>query len=340
MLKNHSNCHCERSAAISHSEIASPSLAMTALAVCIFFFIPLLTHAFTISPGLIDASVNPGGIYRGSITLTNDEGSVQTYYLAIQKFIPKGDNGQQEFLPLSDTRGLPSWTFFEQPSVALKAGEERAIPFSVRVPNEALPGGYYAAVFFSTRPPLETAQGAVITGSRTGILLLLTVNGGLVEKLRVIDVAREMPQTVSHLPAVFRLMLENEGNVHVIPQGEIRIKNMFGMRAATLPINPASGRVLPGSSRRLIISWQKEEPHSVSGFWQEAREEWRNFGFGSYTATFHFFGPQMTSSEPISLSFSVWPWRLGLIFLGGLVIMMILLRLYGRAAVHRATLKK
>lgn len=294
------------------------------------------THAFTLAPSILEMSVNPGATYTGSMAIGNDEDAERTYYLSIQKFIPKGDSGQQDFLSADDTSGLPSWLFLDRPSVTLKPGATRQLPLSIRVPVNAKAGGYYAAIFFSTQPPTRATN--IQTASRTGVLIFLTVKGAVISRLKVVEMALASPASLSHLPVSFRTIVENDGNVHLTPAGTIVVKNFLGNTVAKLAMNQVDGRVLPSSSRRYDILWQDSVPKDGSGFWHELREEWRNFGIGTYTATLTLNGPGAPLVSPPSVSFSIWPWRLMLLFVFGLLALLILAKLYRRKVIRKATM--
>ncbi|MDO8617817.1 MAG: hypothetical protein Q7N87_02960 [Candidatus Uhrbacteria bacterium] len=262
----------------------------------------------SVHPALFDIAIDPGQIHRGTIEVTNDDVVDQTYDLSIQKFLPQGESGQQEFLSPQDISGLPSWMYFPQPSITLKAGESRRVPFMIRVPQDARTGGHYAAVFFSTLSPSKQAlPNEMISGSRTGVLLLVTVNGELTNRVELEQFVLTTPLRTEYLPALFSVQLKNTGSVHVIPEGNIKIKNWFGQTVATLPINPQQGRVLPDSTRRFLMSW--------------SRPEWKNFAFGVYSAHLEFRDSSIVAHAPLEIRFEVWPWHLSILVWGGIVIL-------------------
>jgi hypothetical protein len=293
--------------------------------------------AFSLRPAITDISLDPGGSYKGSFQVFNDEAASHTYYLSIQKFIPSGETGQQEFLPPSNISGLPQWIFLSSPSITLKPGEEADVPFTIYVPSEAQAGGYYAAVFFSTTPPVASPQGGVLAGARTGALVLLKVKGALQERVVLRDFALETAPSLTALPASVRVSVENQGNVHVVPQGQIEVKNSFGQTVYKGQINPENQRVLPGSARRFVVSWQKNTPHTGQGFWFQVKEEWRNFALGRYTIELHLSNVTDEVKVASPLSFAVWPWHLGVCVLLGLIILFVLGRLYRHWLIRRLT---
>jgi hypothetical protein len=62
--------------------------------------------------------------------------------------------------------------------------------------------------------------------------------------------------------ARFVLRFENEGNVHIVPQGEIVITNMWGKVRGKVSINESStfGNVLPESTRKFEFNWKELDP--------------------------------------------------------------------------------
>lgn len=304
------------------------------LLLCVFLFAKPAA-AFHLSPALWDFSSVPGKTMSGTIRVANDEDARKTYFISIQKFLPKGESGQQDFLPLWDTTGLPSWIFVAQSSLELQAGESRDVPFVIKVPKNASPGGYYAAIFFSSEPPVAGPQGKVVTSERTGSLILLTVEGELVHRTTVRDFSLTNRSPFRSLPVGFQTMIENSGNVHELPLGTITIKNYFGSIVARLPLNPEGGRVLPGSARRYVSIWQNGQTHPTSGFFSTAAEELRQFAIGRYTATLTING-QEEGNVLLTATFSVWPKELLICTLGIIILLVILLRLYRRWVMYRA----
>jgi hypothetical protein len=269
---------------------------------------------------VFDFSADPGQSIEASLTIRNDEALPRSYFLQIQKFVPKGEYGQQEFLPLSDTAGLPSWIYLSMPAVTLSPGQSINVPFSVRIPQGTTPGSYYAALFVSGQA--ETAGSSNGTGltARVGALVFLTVQGTVTERVSLTDFQRTSDGILSHLPAAFAITLRNEGNTHVTPEGSLEIRNLLGGRLHNVDINGQRGKVLPASSRRLVTEWIKVSPREGSGFLHEVREEWSNFGLGLYRAELKLT-TRGVIGEAATLYFWVLPWRL--MVLGVLVILIL-----------------
>lgn len=265
--------------------------------------------AFTVSPAIQELTLRPGESGEVSVKIANDQNRPRAYVFSIQKFIPKGELGQQEFLPQSDTSGLPEWMYLDRSVLQLDANASAVLPVRVTVPADAKAGGYYAALFISEQVDVTAgANEAVAVLPRTGVLFLVTVTGDLVQDFDITSFAVS-PQNTNRLPVSFKASVENAGNVHVIPTGEIRIRNMFGQTVSKHEVNASEARILPSSTREFQAVWSKaDDADSPAGFFSELKKEWMNFAIGRYDATISLHGNGVEKTR--SAAFYVWPWRL------------------------------
>ena len=295
---------------------------LTSSIALIAMLMPVLpAHALSVQPAIQDIVLDPGGTITKSLRVTNDEDSIQTFFVTIQKFVPKGENGQQDFLPASDTSGLPEWMYVDKPELTLKPGQSMNLQVSVRVPPGATPGGYYAALFLSKR---QAANEPLAMLPKLGVLFFVRLNGDVQERLALTQFSVDR-DSYSSLPVGFRAVVANEGMVHEVPQGTITVKNFFGMTVAKFPANPDGNRVLPGSSRVFLSSWAKGD--SI----------FSNFAIGPHVAFVTFNGPGFSGDVVREVRFSVWPWQTLLGIAGLLVLAIIGYFLLKRIIIKRAT---
>jgi hypothetical protein len=294
-------------------------------------------RAFSVSPVVIDLEVAPGTAAQGKIQVTNTDSQRRTYYVSVQKFVAKGEDGQQDFLPEEDQTGLASWITPDQRSVTLQPGETAPFSYVVSVPLNAEPGGHYAALFFSDRPTVE-GDTAVGVGAKVGVLFLLRVPGDILESARV-ESFRTTSERINRLPAYFELRVRNLGSVHLRPEGSVVIRNMFGSTVANVPANPRQAAVLPNSVRRFESAWANTFEEERGGFVAELKNEWKNFGIGRYTAEAQVLYGEQKQELRATTMFWVIPWRVIVVVIALLVLLIVLLSLYNRMVV-RAALKK
>ncbi len=292
--------------------------------------------ALSVNPAIHDVEIDPGQTKISNITLRNDEGGTETYLVTIQKFIPKGEFGQQEFLDPNNTSGLPEWMFGERPEFTLAPGESIQVPGSIRVPSDAQSGGYYAALFLSRK---QAVNEQVAMLPRIGILFFVRVNGPVIEKIALTDFAVDGAGSYEHLPVGFRVALTNEGNVHLAPEGSITVKNGLGSTVEKIRLNADSSKILPSSERVLLAAWSKGSASSGSGYWHGLMQELSHFAIGSYTATLELSGRGFASPVESEVTFSVWPWRTGVAILGLVFTLIILFFVFKKLAIASATAK-
>jgi hypothetical protein len=290
--------------------------------------------AMTISPVKFEFSVAPGSSVSGVVTLINETEKAETYALSVKNFIASGEVGAQTYLDEAEPAGLAAWVRADRPAVTLEPKTSAEIPFTISAPADAEPGGHYATIFFTRGPGAVDGSGVGIA-EQVGALLLVSVPGNVREALEVDSFRIAGPSVMSRLPVALELRVRNAGSVHEKPAGTIDVRNMFGNVVARLDANPTRAAVLPNSIRRFSNGWQKSTDGDVRGFFAGAKEEWRNFGFGKYTATVNAtYGRLGTAIESRTVSFWIIPWRLMAIGASLATALVILILLYNRMLVR------
>jgi hypothetical protein len=309
-------------------------------AVVFLFAAPLAASALTVSPVLFDQTLDPGTSVKGTVRAMNDSDAVQTYYVSVQKFVPDGEEGHQLFLPEDDQTDLASWIRFESDRIEIPPRDSREVAWVANVPSDAEPGGHYGAIFFSTRPPGDVE--GVGVGAKTGVLVLLNVNGDIREEMELVSFEALLPEGepwTNRIPIQFQIRLKNSGSVHVLPVGSIKISNSFGS-TATIDANPRRSRSLPAGVRRVGSWWGDENTYARSGFWSELAAEWKNLEFGKYTAELQMEYGRSGKRITAASTFWIIPWHLGVVVLGAVVLLILLLKGYNRLIVRSALRKQ
>lgn len=283
-------------------------------------------RALTVSPVKAELSGDPGETIEGEMTLFNEQKEdkePKTFYSSFANFEARGETGTPYFT--SAAEGLATWIKTSK-KVVLKPGEQKTVAFSIAIPKNAEPGGYFAAIFWSTTPPGSVESGEQVSVSgRLGVLILLTVNGEVKEGGGILELGAGGKQGFfSSLPITFEYRFQNGSGNRVKPEGEIKIKNLFGGALAALDANKGQGNILPGSIRKFTVTWTGEEEsgklagdktqaaNEISqeiGFFGMVKKQWSNFLFGRYSADLNL---KYGSGEEAKTSFSFWiiPWQL------------------------------
>ena len=265
--------------------------------------------SITLTPPLFRLSLSPGESWPSSVKLVNVNDYDLTVYATTMDFTDKGGKGTPEFFPASEDPNSPhslgSWITVPTGPVIVPRGTTKDIPFSVHIPEGAEPGGHYGAIQVGTVPVEERGKSGVSVGSQVASLFFIRVAGAVTEAAEIRDFF-STSKYVGSADQNFILSVENTGNVHIQPQGEILIKNMWGKVRGSVAINKETnfGNVLPNSSRTFEFLWDGEE---------------NLFDIGLYTAEVSVaYGEDARQSLYRKTSFWIIPWKPVSILFGGL----------------------
>lgn len=231
-------------------------------------FLPLVafgqgSQTITVSPTLFDIKATPGQTWTSEIKIVNNNLHDLTVYLETVNFTASEESGRPAFIPINanDTKGetLAEWIEATPEGVFVPKQKSVSVPFSVTVPVDAPPGGHYAAILVGTKPNKGEGNNAaqVQTSQFVTSLLFLKVDGTIIEKglIRSFVADKSIVQTPE---ASFTARFENQGNVHLQPQGDIQIFNMWGQERGVIPVNQRTqfGKVLKETIREYNFGWK------------------------------------------------------------------------------------
>jgi len=272
------------------------------------------SQTISVSPTLFDMTASAEQIWQSELRVTNVNDYDIIVYPQVVNFAPLGETGRGDFIPVfeEETQGktLAEWINLPPIGITIIRQETKTIRFDIKVPKDAAPGGHYAAILIGTKPPIEAGNSEVQTAQFVTSLFFLRVAGDISERGTI----REFTTKKSLIPspeAEFLLRFENEGNVHLQPQGDITISNMWGEERGIIPINQQThfGNVLPMSVRQFTFSWSGEysvfdigryTAIATLGFGQEAKK------FTTSTTYFWIIPIKQISIVLIILTFLIW----------------------------------
>ncbi len=250
------------------------SISRTKISHCIFlllvlasFVVPLQSFAqdavtLSVSPTIFEMTGNPSQRWESTIRVINANPFELRVYAEVTNFVPLGESGMSRFIPVTEPQGdtFAEWISITREEIVIPPEQTREIPMVITVPDSAPPGGHFAAIQIGTKPP-DTIDSTtqVQTSQVVTSLLFLRVSGeinetGSIRSFRATQSILEQPE------ATFELRFENKGNVHLQPQGEILITNMWGQERGRIPVNQYTlfGNVLPQSIRKFSFGWSGE----------------------------------------------------------------------------------
>ena len=288
--------------------------------------IPGTGQALEIAPTIVNLDVDPGETVDVEIQLrnvSNEElivtGEINDFLASDEQGSPNiimdDDDGEFEDNPFS----MRAWAQPIQP-LLLEPGEIETLTAPFIVPDNASPGGYYGAVRFTGTPPELEGTGVSLTTS-IGTLLLATVSGetdrnAAIEEFKV-EQDGSSGSFFESTPLQLVQRIQNTGNVHIQPTGQVRITDMFDRRVASANVNLGQQNILPESIRR----FEQDIDSSLIG---DRRL------FGRYTAELELeYGEDKILTD--TLTFWVVPYRL----IAAIVVAFVILLLAIRYALKR-----
>jgi hypothetical protein len=277
------------------------------------------SQSFQISPPTANYAADPGVSQKGTIKVTNLTDTPLSVRVGKQNFVAKGEEGEIELVDdAAPLYSLAPWFNFDAVQLDIPALGTKELHYTLDVPAGTEPGGRYGSVVFNTIPPkLPGGQsGAVVQQQIAGIVFLRT-NGAANEQLNLLSFAPDKAFS-EYGPVNFLTRVKNTGTVHEKPTGTITIKNMFGFKVGSIPLDEHF--IIPAAVRRLHNQWPAKGKS--------------NFLIGKYTAELsatYGGGQKLTGST----SFTVIPWRLlGAILIALIIIFVVFWR--GRKRLARA----
>lgn len=273
-------------------------------------FAKLPGEGLTISPPISELTLLPGQSSENIIKINNPTSSIVEVYPKVMNFSSRGENGDPTFSSATDEGqqySLANWISFSDAKLALTPEQDIEFKYTISVPTNAEPGGHYGVVFFVSEPPeVSESQTQVAISSMLGSLILVKVPGDIKEEL----ILREFSSNVFYLkmPANLTTRIENIGNIHLKPRGDIVIKNMFGSQKTTLDVNPKKGNILPESIRRFDTDFSGSK-----------------FSIGRYSANLNVQYGEGNKTLSGKLTFWVIPWWFIVIFVLVITLIIILI---------------
>lgn len=291
-----------------------------------------LGQALEIAPPVINVSANPGQTIKTTIYLRDVAKGSLIVTGQTNDFVAGDENGTPKLLLKSDETSpysLKNWVG-TLPSLRLVPREIKTMAVSITVPKNASPGGHYGVIRFTATPADLKSTGVSLSAS-LGALVLLRVNGKVNESLSVKDFyashGSSRGSILESAPLTFTERLQNDGNVHVAPTGQVTVKNMFGKTVGGVNVNAPPRNILPGSIRKFEQAFDQ----SVIG---------NKKLFGKYTANLKLTYGDSKKTLTDSITFWVIPYKLiaalAILLVAGFFVLRELMRRYNRRIIEKS----
>lgn len=216
-----------------------------------------------VEPAEQDISLTPGETSTGIIKVQNIGRLDFDFTVMVRPFQILNDDYDPDFDTDNNYTRLQNWISFEQTDYHLAPGAEAEVKYTVDVPTDAPGGGQYAAIIAQTRSSIDESS-MMHTISQVASILYAQVDG---------DTRFEGSLTNHHLPSNILFgtapsivaTVKNTGNADFRVTHRLSVYNFFtGKEVFSADATDESGnligtatpRIMPGTERSNIITWQ------------------------------------------------------------------------------------
>ncbi|MCD4756280.1 hypothetical protein K8R20_01540 [bacterium] len=194
-----------------------------------------------------------GETYKGEFTVWNLAESTITYYVNASSF-KQIDNQPGSAIYLSSEEDAKNpysakkWITIEQEVIELVPNRNVTVGYTITVPEETASGEYNVEIYFSS----EAAEQQDITTAYnllgSGIPILITVGDEWAEGAEILDFHSTKKIYESPSLATLITRIQNLGDTHITPKGDIVLTNIFKKEVGRISFNTANQSILRDQS--------------------------------------------------------------------------------------------
>lgn len=206
----------------------------------------------TVSPVFFDLSASPENSVSDKIRIRNNTASPLPIKIEVKR-LTADVNGDLTLKQDNSDNSL-SWIKFKDLNLVAKPLEWTDIPFTIDIPKDAAYGYYYAVTFKQDDASPLAKTGAKISGA-AGVPILLNVKReGAKAEAKILEFTTKS-NVYEYLPVDFTVKVENVGNIHIKPHGNIFISDGGNKNLAILDVNYNSANIIPNTKKSFEVSW-------------------------------------------------------------------------------------
>lgn len=204
----------------------------------LFFFLPTSVDALTLGPIKQTLVIDPGDTATAQLFVTNDMDQLQriSFDMGSFHFDQKGQ------IQVASSTDVAEWITLPNEEYLLGAGESRRFLLPIEIPVYASPGSHYVMLFTET---IAEEGSLLAVQKRLGVQLYVHVAGEIEES---VDVRWFDPQEhwLFEGPLLLDLDIENNGNIQIIPEGELVVYNGRGQEIHRIAVNTHAAHLFAG----------------------------------------------------------------------------------------------
>jgi len=204
----------------------------------------------------------PGESYIGTINVENTGRLGFNFTVFARPYQAKNEDYDPDFTTVTDYTKLQNWITFDRTEYYIEPGQSVEVAFNIDVPENVPGGGQYAAIMVEVRDGMDP-NASVRVISQLASLLYGHVQGE--EHVGGVTVAHSLPGFLLGSPFSASMTVKDDGNTDFRVTHTLTVRDFFTNREVFSPeavlddgTRPgyASVFVLPGTSRRNVLTWE------------------------------------------------------------------------------------
>lgn len=275
-----------------------------------------------LSPTSQVLELQPGDKYNGEIVTWNLANETTNYKILVRGF-RQIENKPGTAIMLSEEEELQSlysassWIAVNRESVELVPNKNEKILYEINVPTNITKGEYHAIISLVSENSQNSDSTAALTTLSSGVPILIKVGKDFIENAELLEF--KTTETYYEKPTVeFITKINNIGDTHIAPMGEIVLQNMFNKEVGRIKFNEDSQSLL------------RDNIGDYTTFWKEKLiTEDKQLAVGPIKAnlvlTYREFQPGFA---PLLAETTFWiiPWKYILIFILAIILIVALVK--------------
>ncbi len=209
--------------------------------------------SLTISPISLNLNTDPGQEISSQFKVKNDSNITEYLEIGISKFQRSGSGGEMSLVAVAPDDEFLSWVSFSEDQFTLDANQTKTINLTISPSEDAGLGYYYAFTINRIQEKEAEERETIVTGAPAIPLLLEVNNPSVKRELQLIDFSADRT-FYEYLPTTFSIKVQNTGNIHLSPSGDIFIDQGAKKDIAVIRANPGRSNILPDTDRTFTSS--------------------------------------------------------------------------------------
>ena len=203
-----------------------------------------------LKPAEQEIELTPGMVLTNTITIQNVGRLGFNVKMSVQPYQVTNENYDPDFYTENSYTLLKNWITFSEPEFYLEAGTEKAVEYTVKVPDNIPGGGQYAAIIVETRDGMDQDATFRVV-SQLACLIFAHVAGE--EHVGGVLMSHSLPSFILGNSFSSNATIKNDGNVDFRAVQTLTIYDFFKNTVVFSPEYAAENGKTPGRATPIIL---------------------------------------------------------------------------------------